>query len=40
MPGKLKYTVLPKGAYLKGLNKVNNVMFLEGIVTLEEGRDF
>lgn len=38
MPGKLKYTVLPKGACLEGLNKMNNVMVLEGVVMLEEGR--
>lgn len=40
MPGKLKYSVLPKGACLVGLNKVNNVMFLERVVVLEEGRGF
>lgn len=32
--------MLPKGACLKGLNKVNNVMVLEGIVILEEVRSF
>lgn len=40
MPGKLKYTVLPKLACLEGLNKVNNVVFLERVVMLEEGRGF
>lgn len=40
MPGKLKHTVLPKSACLEGLNKVNNVMVLERIVMLEEGRGF
>lgn len=40
MPGKLKYPVLPKGACLEGLSKGNDVMFLEWIVMLEEGRGF
>jgi len=39
MPGKLKYTMSPKGVCLVGLSEVNNVMSLERVFILEEGRD-